>query len=130
MFRAAFLAFFALLCVTSAARAEFPTFIEKTVSRNGGVGLMALMQYQSERGCTATPEGPIDTEPKPKFGTVGSRSITAKRNGPCGLQDYTTQQIFYRAGPTAGVDEFVLFIYPTAFWGGSAWRIRVKVTVK
>lgn len=130
MFKAIALSITTLLCLNSAARAEFPTFIEKTVSRNNGVALFSFSQYQDGRGCTATPEGPIDTEPKPRFGVVDSRSIIAKRNGPCGVQEYTTQQIYFKAGPAAGVDEFVLFIYPTAFWGGSAWRIRVKVTVK
>ena len=130
MFKAIALSITTLLCLNGAARAEFPTFIEKTVSRNNGVVLFTLSQYQSERGCTATPAGPIDTEPKPRLGRVGSRSITTKRDGPCGVKEYTTQRIFFRAGPDAGVDEFVLYVYPTAFWGGSAWRIRVKVTVR
>ena len=130
LFRAVTLALLALLCFSGAARAEFPTFIEKTVSRGRGVGLLAMTQYQNERGCTPTPAGPIDSEPKPRLGQVGSRSVVATRNGPCGVQEYTKQIIYYRAGATPGVDEFVLFIYPTAFWGGSAWRIRVKVTVK
>jgi hypothetical protein len=88
-----------------------------------------LRQYQSERGCTATPAGDIDGSPKPKFGALVSTSRVTAGDGPCGKMEYPVQSIGYKAGTAAGIDEFELFIFPTAFWGGSPLRIKVRVVV-
>lgn len=118
-----------LCAIFADAKAEFPTRIEKSVGPGQTVGLISLRQYQSERGCTPTPTGQFDGDPKPKFGTLVSSSKTVLTDGPCGKAEYPIQTIGYKAGSTSGVDEFELYIYPTAFWGGSPWRIKVRIAV-
>ncbi len=111
------------------ARAEWPTRIDKAVAPGRSVVLMSLRQYQDARGCTPTPAGPIDGDPKPKLGVLSSTDRVVVSDGPCGRMGYPVQLIEYKAGNTSGVDEFELYIFPTAFWGGSPWRIKTKIMV-
>lgn len=118
-----------LLNAFAGARAEWPTFIEKTVAAGKTVTLITLRQYQSERGCTANPAGQIDGSPKPRFGSLISVDRNVVSDGPCGKMEYPVQAIGYKAGSTPGVDEFELYIFPSAFFGGSPWRIKTRITV-
>jgi hypothetical protein len=120
---------FCFLNSFSDAKAEWPTYIEKTVAAGKVVSLISLRQYQAERGCTATPAGQFDGSPKPKFGSLISTDRTVLSDGPCGKMEYSVQSIGYKAGLTPGVDEFELYIFPSAFYGGSPWRIKTKITV-
>lgn len=103
---------------------------EKTAARGKTVAILSLVQYQTARGCTAGPAGAIDTSPKPRFGTVLSKTVLVKQRGPCDVQEYPTQVIGYTAGNTSGVDEFILYVHSSAFFGGSANEFKMKVTVR
>jgi hypothetical protein len=106
-----------------------PQRIEKSVAPGQTITLVSLRQYQTARGCTATPEGMINGDPKPRFGTLLSSSKPIVSDGPCGKMEYPVQTISYQAGPASGVDEFDLYIFPSAFWGGSPWSIKVRIAV-
>lgn len=111
------------------ASAEWPTHIEKSVTPGGSVVVFKVNHYQNVRGCTASPAGPIDGDPKPKLGSLYSDTKVIEGNGPCGKMEYNIQTIGYKAGTVTGTDEFTLYLYPGGWPGGSASQIKIKISV-
>ena len=111
------------------ASAEWPTHIERSVAPGGTVVIFKVNHYQDARGCTPLPAGSIDGDPKPRLGTLVSIVAPVVGNGPCGKMEYNVQTISYKAGTIPGTDEFVLYIYPGGWPGGSANRINLKISV-